>query len=185
MPSCSIRQVYDAASKCWVTRCIDGISPNRKHIVCYDYTAGKGAVMAPSDLPVIVAAPGVGLFTPPPGGWVQGLSDSLPGMGGFPAFGGLGGFGGFGGGAVLVHDAHTGEWVEDDDYGPLAPLPVVYTPMPAGPVYVGPVPTDSVTEVPGLPSVPVGPATPVPEPSALGLFIVAAVAMVIIRKRRA
>ena len=64
MPSCSIRQVYDAASKCWVTRCIDGISPNRKHYQCYDYTAGKGAVIAPSDLPVIVAAPGVGLFTP-------------------------------------------------------------------------------------------------------------------------
>ncbi len=185
MPSCTIRQVYDAASKCWVTRCIDGVSPNRKHIVCYDHSGGNGAVMAPTDLPVAVAAPGVGLFTPPPGGWVEGLSDSLPGMGGFPAFGGLGGFGSYVGGPVFVHDAWTGEWVEDGAYSPGPGLPVSYAPMPSSPLAPFPLPTDSVTEVPGLPSVPVGPATPVPEPSAFGLFVIAAVAITLIRKRRA
>lgn len=182
MPACVWKNVYDRATHCWVMRCIDGVSPNRKHDVCYDAVRGGGAVMAPNDLPVIVAAPGAGIFSPPLGGWVQGLSDSYGALdGGFPAALPPGGFfSPYGSTApVYVRDAHDGQWYEDaaPNFTPMPPpgASVAVPEMPAGPVPL-PTPADVPSTPPGTPGVPgvvvlePPPPTSVPEPSALALL---------------
>lgn len=164
-------------------RCIDGVSRNIPREDCR--VSGKGhatpegllAALPPGPVgpPVISAAPGPGLYAMPEGGWVYGLPGDYPGA---PAA-----FGGFGGGPVWVHDAHTGEWLEHDATPP-SPLPAALTPLPAVPVLEVPVPAPEGVPTIGMPA-PRPPVVPVhvPEPAALGLFLVALAALAIVRRR--
>ncbi|TPG53244.1 hypothetical protein EAH89_17140 [Roseomonas nepalensis] len=160
-------------------RCVDGVSRNIPRDDCR--VTGKGYA-TPDDLwgslpraPIgpVAAAPAPGLYAMPEGGWVYGLPGDYPGA--------PGSFGGFYGGAVWVHDAHTGEWVEHD--AP-TPLPVGFTPLLSGPRLEVPVPIGHGTPMPGMVQPPPEVPVPVPEPAAAAVFGLALAVFIVVLARR-
>lgn len=172
MPACVNMMVYDPREKCYVMRCIDGVSKNRPPPPwCVDHGAGGAGLPAlpgASSLPFAAAAPGPGLFAlPPEAGIYSDSGTAFPGALGAPVFPGFGNGTGF-----WVRDANSGMWYEAGPPGAFTPLPVALTPLPATtlPGIQLPAPDTLPGAMEGGTTVvPPPPPTPVPEPPTLAL----------------
>lgn len=146
-------------------RCIDGVSRNIPRDDCR--TSGAGATAGTVDQ--ILAAL--------PAGPVGPLGNGVWGNG-------VGLLGGLGGGRMYFHDAHTGEWIEDDQRAPayIAPPPALLV---AGtpPLTEVPVPALSQTTTSTLQPLPPAEPTPVPEPAMVCVWAALTIAMVMIHGR--